>query len=229
MTATEFRQTCAAVLNSAALTASSTPTSGDDPKYPDDQIDRAIRVAASKKLGEIALNPKDPRRASLLRESDDIGPTPVSAAPFKLTDLEISSAPKEHVGVIDSVRITNDTEVRVGIPTFMDAVERRLSNTLSLQIPVFYYAIQGEYLRHTGSAAHVLFIPTDALTDVTNVQPEDELDVICWALALLFPFEGGKVAAASHFRDMALAARRQVLDAAQVAVQAGAQFQFPPA
>lgn len=211
MTEAQYVQTCRAILNSGALTASSTPTSGDDAKWPDDQIERAVRAAVSKKIGEIASNPNDSRRASLLVTSDAMSSSPADLT----TDLKVSTVVTRRIGPISGVRITDSgsSTTRAGIPDTPDAVERRRANVLSLAIPVFYYSLDGERLYFTATSCTVQFVPEPAGTsaDAPKVQRPDEIDVICMAMAILFPFEGGRVQAAQHYKSVATDMRARVV------------------
>lgn len=233
MTLAELEQTCRAILNSGALSSSATPTSGDDPKYPDDQIERAVKAAIAKVLGEIAANPKDPRRVSMLVTSDAMAATPLSGPPLDLTsDLKVATVAKEHIGPLGAAIITIGSETRIAMPDFADAVERRLKNTLGLQQNVFYYALEGEFLRHTGTTIKVQFVPKDAITDATNLQGDTDIDVIAYALAILFPFEGGKIEAATHYRALAQQAvqeRKQTESASTNTSPTPPSFDFPVA
>lgn len=204
MTQTELEQVCRAVLNSGALTSSTTPTSGNDPKFPDDHITRCVKLGIEKVLGEIAMNANDPRRVALIVISDSLAATPLSSPPLSFTaDLKLSTVQQDHIGPVGSVYITIGSETRIGIADTADAVDRRLSNVLGLQIPVFYYSLSGEFFRHTGDSAKVEFVPKSAISDASNLLGDDDIQVVAYALAVLVNFEGGKTESAEHFRALA--------------------------
>lgn len=170
----------------------------DHPRWPDDAIRLKVRVAARKRLGEIAHDLANADRGRLLATSGTIA--------------HGGSVPASRIGPVQDVQVIgSDTTSRPARLLSPEAVQAERDNALGCLIEVPYAALSGETLWHTGDAATVQYVPESALEDVENVPPNDECLVIADAAQSLLPWEGSPAAGAANLQQYAEAARRDLM------------------
>lgn len=204
MTLAQLKSMVVAAINAVATGSqlAAFPSASTNPRYSDDRIETACEMAARRKLGEYASNVNSPGRSGLEVQSSPL--------------LPVSSLPARY-GPITAVRVTHDP---VGI-TLYQAAERLDSPTQVMRLerdglslrPQYYFTLDGETIYHTGTYALVRYVPLAALdpVDVTQVLAPDEIEVLCWALAIVQPFEGEQTDAAEYWRRFAASSHAQVM------------------
>lgn len=194
MDLTSATQRTLAILNASAIDASTYPSVSNDPRFPTGHVQAMLASAAREILGYILDNPYHPQRRTLLTTS---------------SGLASAAAIPAHFGPISGVKITKGAVTRPGIfdPQWrtVDTAIQDLATGL-LEIQPFLYAIDGQYLYHTGDTATVDYVPlavsnVDA-TAVAAVPGEYENAVIAIALSYLFAFEGADIQAAGYFNSI---------------------------